>query len=207
MGSSANLGRVAEVLQNGVDRERLGNGVYGTIGRDFVTADGVRVMIVAINERQWQGLVRALGLQSGLAALEAALGVSFTGDDGVRFRNRDAIYRLIDVAISALPHAELAEKLDKDGVTHGPYKTMPEAVADPRLVGANPMFAPVANNPSGFAYPAAGAFATFPGLDRLPPAPAPVLGADTGGVLARHLALDPEAIARLIEVGIVGTPA
>jgi 2-methylfumaryl-CoA isomerase len=71
-------------------------------------------MIVAINERQWQGLVRALALQSGLAALEARLGVPFTGDDGVRFRNRDAIYALIDAAIGALPHAELAAKLDKD---------------------------------------------------------------------------------------------
>jgi 2-methylfumaryl-CoA isomerase len=207
MGSTANLGRVAEVLQNGVDRERLGNGVYGTIGRDFVTADGVRVMIVAINERQWQGLVRALAFQSGLAALEAKLGVSFTGDDGLRFRNRDAIYALIEAAIGALPHAELAAKLDKDGVTHGPYKTLPEAVTDPRLISENPMFAPSADNPSGFAYPAAGAFATMPGLERLPPAPAPVLGADTRDVLARHLSLDPEAIARLIDAGIVGTPS
>ena len=133
--------------------------------------------------------------------------MSFTGDDGVRFKNRDAIYALIDTAIAALPQAELAARLDKQGVTHGPYKTMPEAVADPRLVGENPMFAPSTDNPSGFAYPAAGAFATFPGLDRLPAAPAPVLGADTEHVLARHLALDPEAIARLIEAGIVGTPS
>lgn len=207
MGSTANLGRVAEVLQNGVDRERLGNGVYGTIGRDFVTADGVRVMIVAINERQWQGLVRALALQTGLAALEASLGLSFTGDDSARFRNRDAIYALVEAAIGALPHAELATRLDQHGVTHGPYKTLPEAVTDPRLISENPMFAPSADNPSGFAYPAAGAFATLPGLERLPPAPAPVLGADTCDVLARHLSLDPEAIARLIDAGIVGTPS
>ena len=207
MGSSANLGRVAEVLHDGRDRARLGNGVFGTIGRDFVTADGVRVMIVAINERQWQGLVRALALEGGLAALEARLGVSFTGDDGVRFQSRDAIYALITEAVAALSHVALAETLDRNGVTHGPYKTMVEAVRDPRLVGENPMFAPSTDNPSGFAYPAAGAFATLPGLERLPPAPAPVLGADTAGVLARHLALDPEAIARLLEAGIAGTPS
>ncbi len=207
MGSAANLGRVAEVLQSGEDRERLGNGVYGTIGRDFRTADGVRVMIVAINERQWQGLVRALDLQAGLAALEARHGVSFTGDDGVRYRHRDAIYALIEAAIAPLSHAALAEKLDANGVTHGPYKTMPEAVQDPRLVGENPMFAHTADNPSGFAYPAAGAFATMPGLERLTPAPAPVLGADTRDVLARHLSLDPQAIDRLLEAGIAGTPA
>ena len=202
MGSAANLGRVAEVLQNGEDRERLGNGVYGTIGRDFV-----RVMIVAINERQWQGLVRALELQPGLAALEARLGVSFTGDDSVRYTHRDAIYALIEAATSPLSHAALAEKLDANGVTHGPYKTMPEAVQYPRLVGENPMFTETADNPSGFAYPAAGAFATFPGLERRTPAPAPVLGADTRDVLARHLSLDPKAIDQLLEAGIAGTPA
>lgn len=207
MGSTANLGRVAEVLQNGVDRERLGNGVYGTIGRDFLTADGVRVMIVAINERQWQGLVRALELGTALAALEARLGVSFTGDDSVRFTHRDAIYALIEQALAALAHADLAQRLDANGVTHGPYKTLPEAVHDPRLIADNPMFAPTADNPSGFAYPAAGAFATMPGLERLPPAPAPVLGADTRDVLARHLALDPQAIDRLLEAGIAGTLA
>jgi 2-methylfumaryl-CoA isomerase len=84
---------------------------------------------------------------------------------------------------------------------------MPEAVRDPRLVGENPMFEHTADNPSGFAYPAAGAFATLPGLERLTPAPAPVLGADTRDVLARHLALDPQAIDQLLEAGIAGTSA
>jgi 2-methylfumaryl-CoA isomerase len=69
------------------------------------------------------------------------------------------------------------------------------------------MFQHTADNPSGFAYPAAGAFATFPGMERRTPAPAPVLGADTRDVLARHLALDPQAIDRLLEAGIAGTPA
>ena len=97
------------MLHDGRDRERLGNGVYGTIGRDFVSADGVRVMIVAINERQWQGLVRALDLGAGLAALEARHGVSFTGDDGVRYRHRDAIYALIEAAMSPEVQSKLMQ--------------------------------------------------------------------------------------------------
>lgn len=207
MGTAANLGRVAEVLQNGTDRVRLGNGVYGTIGRDFVTADGARVMIVAINERQWQGLVRALALEDGLAALEVRLGVAFAGNDGLRFTHRDAIYPLVEAAVGALPHAQLVEQLDATGVTHGPYKTMPEALTDPRLMAGNPMFAPVTTNPSGFAYPAAGAFATLPSQQRQPAAPAPRIGEHSRDVLARHLSLDPEAIARLVAAGIVGTPS
>ena len=205
MGSAANLGRVAEVLYDGRDRERLGNAVFGTIGRDFVTADGVRLMIVAINERHWTGLVKALDLAGPLAQLEAVLGLRFANDDSTRFRHREAIFALIEPRVAALAHADLATLLDANAVVHGPYRTMPEAIGDPRLVSANPMFAHTADNPSGFAYPAAGAFATLPALDRRVPAPAPLLGADSEQILAERLKLSSGEIARLIDAGIVGT--
>ena len=66
-------------------------------------------------------------------------------------------------------------------------------------------FAHTADNPSGFAYPAAGAFATLPALDRRVPAPAPLLGADSEQILAERLKLSSGEIARLIDAGIVGT--
>ena len=205
MGSAANLGRVAEVLYTGQDRERLGNAVFGTIGRDFGTRDGDRLMIVAINERQWQGLVKALGLAEGLAALEADLGVRFAGDDGTRFTHRAAILALIEAEVAKYDHADLAALLDGHGVVHGPYRTMVEAVNDPRLLTENPMFAPSDGNPSGFAYPAAGAFATLPGMERKPAAPAPRIGQHSEAVLAETLGLSSGEIARLIDSGIVGT--
>lgn len=205
MGSAANLGRVAEVLYTGQDRERLGNAVFGTIGRDFVTRDGDRLMIVAINERQWQGLVKALGLAEGLAALEAQLGVTFANDDGTRFRNRMAIFALIEAEVAKYDHADLAVLLDANGVVHGPYRTMVEAVQDPRLLTENPMFAPSSDNPSGFAYPAAGAFATLPALERKPASPAPRNGQHSEAVLAELLGLSSGQIAHLIDTGIVGT--
>lgn len=205
MGSAANLGRVAEVLYTGQDRERLGNAVFGTIGRDFVTRDGDRLMIVAINERQWQGLVKALGLAEGLAALEARLGVSFDNDDGVRFRNRAPIFALIEAEVAKYDHADLVTLLDANGVVHGPYRTMVEAVQDSRLLTGNPMFAPSSDNPSGFAYPAAGAFATLPSLERKPASPAPRNGQHSEAVLAEMLGLSSGEIARMIDSGIVGT--
>lgn len=205
MGSAANLGRVAEVLYTGRDRERLGNAVFGTIGRDFVTRDGQRLMIVAINERQWQGLVKALGLAAGLAALEAVLGVTFAGDDGTRFTHRASIFTLIEAEVGKYDHADLVALLDGNGVVHGPYRTMVEAVNDPRLLTANPMFAPSHDNPSGFAYPAAGAFATVPQLERKPAAPAPHIGQHSEAILADVLGLSSGEIARLIDSGIVGT--
>ena len=204
IGSAANLGRVAEVLYTGQDRERLGNGVFGTIGRDFVTRDGVRTMVVAINERQWQGLVRALDLGEGLAKIEVERGVRFAGDDGVRFSNRDAIYALIEEVFAARDHADLAAAFGANGVVHSGYQTMVEAVSDPRLVTGNPIFATTADNPSNFAYPAAGAFATLAGEDRSVPAPAPRIGADSETVLAETLGLTDSEIARLVACGTVG---
>lgn len=205
MGTVANLGRVAEVLYTGADRPRLGNAVYGTIGRDFVTADGVRVMIVAINERQWQGLVRALDIGAAIGGIEAARGVTFADDDGARYLNRDAIFATIEAAIAPLTHDDLVARLDAEGVTHGPYKTLPQAMEDDRLFTANPMFAMSADNPSGFAYPAAGAFATIPQMERHPAAPAPRNGQHTEQVLADRLKLSSGEIARLIDNGIAGT--
>ncbi|PKB14862.1 2-methylfumaryl-CoA isomerase [Novosphingobium kunmingense] len=205
IGSAANLGRVAEVLYTGRDRERLGNAVFGTIGRDFVTRDGVRFMLVAINERQWQGLVKALGIADAIAAIEIERGVTFADDDGARFAHRDAIFAAIEHEVAQYDHADLATLFDVNGVVHGPYRTMMEAVEDPRLVTENPVFAITADNPSGFAYPAAGAFATLPGLERMVPAPAPRNGQHSEAILADVMGLSSGEIGKLIDQGIAGT--
>jgi 2-methylfumaryl-CoA isomerase len=204
MGTAANMGRVAEVLYTGHDRERLGNAVFGTIGRDFVTRDGVRIMLVAINERQWEGLVRALDIGERIAALESALAVRFAGDDSVRFTHRTAIFTIIEQAVGALTHAEASARFDAEGVVHGRYQSMLDAVQDPRLLSENPMFSAGADNPSGFAYPAAGAFATLPTDQRLAAAPAPRNGEHSEAVLTECLGLGSGAIARLIDAGVVG---
>ena len=59
--------------------------MYGAFGRDFVTADGVRLMIMAITPRQWTGLVSVLGISEHVAAIEAERNVSLTKDEGLRF--------------------------------------------------------------------------------------------------------------------------
>jgi 2-methylfumaryl-CoA isomerase len=201
MGSAANMGRVAEVIHSGKDRERIGNAVFGTIGRDFVTQDGVRIMIVAINERQWNGLVKALSMADDVAAIELRHSANFTNNDGARYTHRAEIFALIERAIAAHDHAVVAGMLDAENVVHGLYQTMVEAVTDPRLVTHNPMFASVADNPSGLTYPAPGSFATIPQLDREPPRAAPVMGADTQAVLTERLGLDAEALAALAKAG------
>ena len=72
----ANTGQVAEVLTGG-DRPRYGNALFGAFGRDFATADGERVMVVAITPRQWTTLLASLDLAAAVKDVEARLGLSF----------------------------------------------------------------------------------------------------------------------------------
>ncbi len=203
IGTVANLGGIAEVLYNDANRPRLGNAVYGLFGRDFTTRDGERVMIVIVTPRQWANFVEAMALGDAVAAVEAQRGVSFERDDGLRFEHRDALYPLFEEAIGQRDYGELAAALDAGGVVHSPYRTMFDAANDPAMVADNPIFGS-ADNPSGFDYPAAGAFSTVPRTDRKPPRPAPKNGADSEEVLAEQLALSSGEIARMIDAGIVG---
>jgi len=206
IGTVANLGGIAEVLYSGENRPRLGNAVYGLFGRDFVTADGVRTMLVVVTPKQWSNLLAALGLAEAVAAVEAERGISFAKDDGLRFSHRDALFPLIEAAVGARAHADLAAALDAGGVVHSTYRTMLDAARDPVLVGGNPIFGESAN-PSGFAYPAAGSFATVPQLERGAPAPAPRNGEHSEAVLAERLGMASGEIARLVDDGIVGVAA
>ncbi|MGI9375642.1 MAG: CoA transferase [Tsuneonella suprasediminis] len=202
IGTAANLGGIAEVLYNGANRERLGNTVYGLFGRDFVTADGMRTMIVVVTPRQWRNLLDVLNLATEVARIEQARGTSFATDDGARFTHRDALYPLFERAIAMRDHADLTAAFDASGIVHSPYRTMLDAANDPRLVADNPIFSAFAANPSGVAYPAAGAFATVPDAERQSAQAAPRNGEHTEQVLAEVLGLPSGAIGDLIDRGI-----
>ncbi|MEG3125361.1 CoA transferase [Sphingomonas sp. GB1N7] len=203
IGTVANLGGVAEMLHAGANRPRLGNTVYGLFGRDFMTSDGRRTMIVVVTPRQWTELVASLDLGDQVRAVETARGVSFDTDDGLRFTHRDALYPLFERAVAARTYGDLAAALDAGGIVYSVYRTMLDAVHDPMLVADNPIFG-TARNPSGFDYPAAGAFVTSPQLPRHPPLSAPRNGQHSEEVLAERLSLSSAEIARLHDAGIVG---
>jgi 2-methylfumaryl-CoA isomerase len=65
----SNLGYVADVQMNGAVRPPLGNDLYGAFGRDFATAEGRRVMLAAISNRQWRAIGKATGLAPQLAMI------------------------------------------------------------------------------------------------------------------------------------------
>src|SRR6185437_15746392 len=84
------LGYVGDVHLNGRARPAIGNDLYGSFGRDFATADGRRVMIIALTPRQWRALGRATGLADKLAMVGAMMEVDLETETG-RYAARDAI--------------------------------------------------------------------------------------------------------------------
>lgn len=200
--SLGHIGNVAEVMASG-DRPRMGNDLYGAFARDFLCADGVRLMVVAITPKQWSGLVSVLGIGEGVAAVEAATGASFAKDEGARFTHRAALFPLFEAAMAVRGSGELGAAFDAAGVTWGKYQTVHEAVTqDARLFTQNPIFETIAQ-PSGVAYPSAGPAANFMGEDRGTVGTAPTLGQHTDEVLASVLGMGSGEIGRLHDEGLV----
>lgn len=200
--AAANIGMLAESLLTGADRPRLGNALFGAFGRDFVTADHQRLMLIAISPRQWSGLVETLGLADDVAAIEAELGVSFATDEGVRFQHRERLFVLVEAAVSQRRYADLVAVFEPLGVCYGRFSTLRDAADAPGQVQGNPLFSTI-THPSGETYPAPGAAATFTGLARQAPRPAPRLGADSGAVLQRLLGMADDELAMLRSKGVV----
>jgi len=196
------MGQVAEVLAQG-DRPRHGNALFGAFGRDFTSADGQRLMVVAITARQWSGLVQALELQAPVAAIEGRHGVSFTGDEGQRFIHREALFPLFERAIGALPMAELRRRFESNAVLWSPYQTLGTALErDARLSLDSALFT-LLEHPSGLNYPAPGAAASFSDAQRQPAVRAPHLGEHTDEVLEQVLGLSPARLRALHDAGLI----
>lgn len=199
----ANLGWAADAELTGRDRGRHGNYVYGSFGTDFETADGHRVMVVALTGRQWHSLGTATGTTAVFDALGESLGLDLDRDED-RFAARDVIAAVLRPWFGDHTLAEVTRSLDRERVLWGPYRSMTEAVATyaddrPGQVlrhvdqpGVGPMLCGV-----------------FPvrGLPTVEPVPAPMLGEHTEEVLDDVLGLSAAEIGRLADDGVVGIPS
>ena len=203
IGTAANSGAMAEMLYRGGDRERLGNAIWGALGRDLVSRDGKRFMVAALTNKQWNALIEAFGVRAEIAALESSSGVSFATSDANRFDQREAIFAIMQRAAGSADYAGLAQRLTAAGATFEHYRTMFEMAQDPQLVAYNPLFGPSPANPSGFAYPAPRSFVNVPEMAAGDPRPAPYLGQHSAQVLSDVLGLAPADITTMIERGLV----
>ena len=200
--SMANMGFTAEAMLTGHQRPRMGNDVFGAFGRDFTTRDGQKLMLLAITPKQWSKAIETLGIGAEVSAVEAALGVSFATDEGLRFTHRARLYPLFERAFAAKDAAALTPAFDAGGVTWGSYQTLEAALEDTRLYKDNPVFEAV-KHPSGLTYPAPGAMGTIPQDQRGPVLPAPKLGQHTDEVLAQVLGMSSSEIGKLHDAGVV----
>ena len=199
------LGYVGDVHINGRARPAIGNDLYGSFGRDFATADGRRVMIIALTPRQWRALGRVTGLADKLAMVGQMLEVDLDTEMG-RYEARDAIAALLSRWCAERTLAEITQAFVGTGVLSGPFQDFVELVReDPRCSPANPLFAEV-DQPGIGRYPMPGLPLDFGAAPREPTRPAPRLGEHTDQVLSDVLGLPGGEIARLHDTGIAAGP-
>jgi 2-methylfumaryl-CoA isomerase len=179
---AGNLGFLAEAQVGGVTRERIGNHLYGSFGRDFTCRDGERVMVVALTPRHWNDLVAVTGMTAAVRALEEGLGADF-GQEADRYTYREALAALLGRWFGEHTVGEVTAALSGTAVLWERYRTFTDLVADPEL-RANPLMTTI--DQSGFGpYLAPGLPLSVDG--RMPPAvPAPALGAQTGEIWAEE---------------------
>jgi 2-methylfumaryl-CoA isomerase len=201
----SNLGYVADVQVNDTVRPPLGNDLYGAFGRDFATADGRRIMLCAISNRQWRAIGSATGLTERIAMIGPMMEVDLN-DEGGRFEARHAIAAVLEPWFARRTLAEIGAAFEGSGVLWGPYQDFRQLVReDPQCSPANPIFGEVEQagvgrllvNTQPLGFSAAG---------RMPPAGAPRLGEHTEAVLTEILGLPTAEYARLHDAGVVAGP-
>lgn len=201
----SHLGMLGEAEKK-VVRRASGNDLFGGFGRDFPTAEGRRIMIVALTLKQWKALQRATGLETEIAALAASLGEDLD-DEERRYRHREAIAGLVGPWCAGRTLARIAEAFDAAGVCWGPYRTFSQLLdEDRRASDANPLWSMV-GHPGLGPLRTAGSPVAVAGDPRMPTGAAPLLGQHTEEVLSSVLGLPSHAIAVLVDRGIVSPPA
>ena len=199
-----NLGIIAEASINGSDRPKMGNSLFGAYAQDFVCQDGQRVMVVALTDRQWRNLKAATGTEAEMADLSQRLNADLD-QEGERFIHRHAITALLKPFFEARTFSDVATSLAGSDVTWSQYRTFKQAVEeDPDCSLDNPMFA-MLNQPGIGSYLMPGSPIHFMGVDRLAPAPAPILGEHTLEILT-EIGFSNTEIASLHDTKIVASP-
>jgi 2-methylfumaryl-CoA isomerase len=195
----ANLGWLADAEISGRDRPRLGNHVYGSFGTDFATADGQRLMVVALTEKQWHALCRVTSTEEVFRALEVALDADLDSESE-RYRLRETIAAVLRPWFAARTLDELADQLDVARVLWSPYRTARQAAA--RFASDQDPVVRHVDQPGIGRMLAAGSPLRWPD-GGLPPQAAPRLGADTAEVLSSLLGLTDAELGRLHDEEVI----
>lgn len=188
------LGFLANVVVNGAQRQRDGNYLYGSFGCDFATADGRRVMVVALTRRHWRNLVAVSGTGEVMTALAGALHADFEREHD-RYQHRAVISAVLAPWFESREHDDVATALDAGRVLWGNYRTVAELVSEPdSLLGLSSIISDVLQ-PGVGTYPVPGPVLQLSESPIGPTAPAPSLGGDTEAVLTEWLGRSADQVA------------
>jgi 2-methylfumaryl-CoA isomerase len=200
-----NLGILGEVMVNGEDRPKYGNALYGAYGQDFLCADGQRVMVIGLTDRQWRNILKLTETEAEMAELAERLNLDLR-QEGNRFIARKEITAILAPWFAARRVPEFAERFDKGGVTWSIFRSFGQAVAeDPDLSTANPIFSMV-DQPGLGSFLSPASPMAFTDAERQPAQPAPSLGQHTEEVLGDVMRLPEGEIASLFDAGVVAGP-
>lgn len=203
LASVAALGHIGEAEINGTERERFGNELYGAFGRDYLTADGRRVIAVAVSPKQWQALCKACDMKSAMEELANETGLDLSHNEGHRFTLRERIHPYVERWCRARTLAEIREIWEPEGVCWGPYQTHLQMIKeDVRCSLDNPMFKNI-SQPGIGSYLTPGSPLDFKDLGRPTTSPAPQLGQHTDEVLSEILGLSERELGRLHDSGVI----
>ena len=199
------LGMIADSTLNSDDRTKAGNALYGAYGKDFLCADGNRVMIIGLTSRQWSGIVKATDTAEQFKKLEKENNINLQ-DESIRWRWRHAITEIIEPWFKIRTVKDFADDFDKTGLTWSVFRSVKEALnVDPDLTEDNPLFKKILQ-------PNAGEFlvprhpANFSKVENSDATPAPALGEHTEEVLGDVLNLSDLEISNLFDDGVVASP-
>jgi len=198
------LGMIADATLNSDDRTKAGNALYGAYGKDFLCADGNRVMIIGLTSRQWSGIVKATDTSEQFKKLEIENNINLQ-DESIRWQWRHAITEIIEPWFKIRAVEDFADDFDKTGLTWSVFRSVKEALnVDPDLTEDNPLFKKILQ-------PDAGEFlvpkhpANFSKVENSDATPAPALGEHTEEVLGDVLNLSDLEIANLFDEGVVAS--
>ena len=200
------LGMIADTTLNTDDRTKAGNSLYGAYGKDFLCADGNRVMIIGLTSRQWTGIVKATDTAEQFKQLEMQNNINLQ-DESIRWKWRHAITEIIEPWFKIRKVEDFAGNFDKIGLTWSVFRSVREALDfDPDLTEDNPLFKKILQ-------PDAGEFlvpkhpANFSKVENSDPTAAPILGEHTEEILGDVLNLSDIEVSNLFDNGVVASPS
>jgi formyl-CoA transferase len=157
----------------------------------YRTSDNRWLLLVAAQEKDWPGFIKAMGLAQLLEDPRF-------GDKKARLQNAAALVEILDPLFASQPLPYWKKVLDDARVIFGVVQIAQEIINDPQM-HLNGIFAPINDPQSGARY-TVNSPVQVAGVDKVSPARAPRLGEHSDEVL-RELGFSADEVSGLFATG------